>query len=46
MFLYAGKLLVFAGLGERAALYIQMLAIALFVTAGAPWLFRAARLGK
>jgi glycerophosphoryl diester phosphodiesterase len=46
MFLYAGKLLVIAGLGERVAMYIQMLAIALFVTAGAPWLFRAARLGK
>jgi glycerophosphoryl diester phosphodiesterase len=43
MFIYAGKMLVIAGLGERVAQYIQMLAIALFVTAGAPWLFHAAQ---
>jgi membrane-associated phospholipid phosphatase len=43
MFLYAGKMLVIAGLGERVAQYIQMLAIALFVTAGAPWLFHVAQ---
>lgn len=38
--------LVAVGVTKPAASYVQLLVVALFVTAIAPWLFRTARIGK